>query len=92
MTCKDYSIAKDDDIAAYIVMRKRKYRKRRKRGRGKPYIRKNKDFFWGRRPYLRKNKVYFSEDRKRNQRGDGIFGTILSTALSLVGETAKVFK
>ena len=72
-------------------MRNRKYRKKRKRGRGKPYIRKNKDYFWGRRQYLKK-KVYFSEGRKRNQRGDGIFGTILSTALSLVGETAKVLK
>ena len=92
MTCKDYSIAKDDDIAAYIVMRKRKYRKRRKRGRGKPYIRKYKVYFRGRRPYLRKHKVYFGECRKRSQRGDSIFGTILSTALPLVGEIVKVFK
>ena len=87
MTCKDYSIAKDDDIAAYIVMRKR-----RKRGRGKPYIRKYKVYFRGRRPYLRKHKVYFGECRKRSQRGDSIFGTILSTALPLVGEIVKVFK
>ena len=65
-------------------MRKRKYRKRRKRGRGKPYIRKNKVYFGGRRPYLRKNKVYFNEGGKRSQRGDGIFGTILSTALPLL--------
>ena len=44
-------------------MRKRKYRKRRKEGRGKPYIRKNKVYFGGRRPYLRENKVYFGEGR-----------------------------
>ena len=68
MTYKDYSIAKDDDIAAYIVMRKRKYRKRRKRDPGKPYIRKNKVYFGGRRLYLRKNEVYFGEGRKRSQR------------------------
>ena len=37
-------------------MRNRKYRKKRKRGRGKPYIRKNKDYFWRRRPYLKKKK------------------------------------
>ena len=73
-------------------MRKRKYRKRRKRGQGKPYITKNKVYFGGRRPYLRKNKVYFGERRKRSQRGDGIFGTILSSALPLVGEIVKVFK
>ena len=73
-------------------MRKRKYRKRRKTGQGKPYIRKNKVYFGGRRPYLRKNKVYFGEGRKRSQRGDGIFGANLSTALPLVGETVKVFK
>ena len=70
-------------------MRKRKYRKRRKRGRGKPYIRKKKVYFGGRRPYLRKNKVYFGEGI---QRGDGIFGTILTTALPLVGELIKKFK
>ena len=42
-------------------MRKRKYNKRRtrKRGPGKPNIRKNKVYFEGRRSYLRKNKVYF---------------------------------
>ena len=45
-------------------MGKRRYRKRRKRDRGKPYIRKNK-FGGGRRPYLRNNKVYFSEGRKK---------------------------
>ena len=73
-------------------MRKRKYRKRRKRGRGKLYIIKNKNYFGGRRPHLRKTKVYFSEGRKRNQRGCGIFGTILSTALPIVGEIVKVFK
>ena len=49
-------------------------------------------YFGGRRPYLRKNKVYFGEGRKRSQRGDGIFGTVLSTALPLVGEIVKVFK
>ena len=73
-------------------MRKRKYRKRRKRGQEKPYITKNKVYFGGRRPYLRKNKVYFGEGRKRSQRGDSIFGTVLSTALPLVGEIVKVFK
>ena len=59
-------------------MKKRKSRKRRKRDRVKPYI--------------RKNKVYFGEGRKRSQRGDSIFGKILSTALPLVGEIVKVFK
>ena len=73
-------------------MRKKKYRKRRKRGRGKPYIRKNKSYFGERRPYLKKNNVCFGEDRKRSQIGDGIFGTILLTALPLVGEIVKVFK
>ena len=73
-------------------MRKRKYRTRRKRSRGKPYIRKSKFYFGGRRHYLRKIKVYFGECRKRSQRRDGIFGTILSTALPLVGEIVKVFK
>ena len=73
-------------------MRKRKYRKRRKRSRGKPYIRKNKVYFGGRRPYLRKNRVYFSEGRKRSQTGDGIFGKILLTAQPLVGTIVKVFK
>ena len=92
MTYKDYSIARDDDIANLIVMRKRKYRNRRKNGRGKPYIRKNKVYFGGRRQYLRKNKVYLGEDRKRSQRGDGIARTVLSTALPLVGEIVKVFK
>ena len=72
-------------------MRKRKYRKRRKRGREKPYIRKNRVYFGGRRSYLRKNKVYFGEGRKRSQKGDCIFGTILSTTLPLVGEIIKVF-
>ena len=92
MTHKGYSIAKDEDIAAQIVMRKRKYRKRTKRDQGKPYIRKNKFYFEGRRPYLRKNKIYFGEGIKRIQRGDGIFGTILMTAPPLVGETVKAFK
>ena len=41
---------------------------------------------------LKKNKVYFSEGRKRSKTGDGIFGTILLTALPLVGEIVKVFK
>ena len=71
---------------------KSKYRKRRKRGQGKPYIRKNKVYFRVRRPYLIKNKIYFGDGGKRSQRGDGIFGTILSTALPLVGEIVKVFK
>ena len=70
-------------------MRKRKYRKR---DRGKSYIRKNKVYFGGRRPYLRKNKIYFGEGIKRIQRGDSIFGTILTTALPLVGENIKAFK
>ena len=73
-------------------MRKRKYRKRRKRGWGKLYIRKNEVFWGGRRPYLKKNKVYFGNGRKRSQRGDNIFGTTLSTAPTLVGEIVKVFK
>ena len=45
-------------------MRKRKYRKRTKKDREKPYIRRNKLFFWGRWPYLRKHKIYFGEGRK----------------------------
>ena len=73
-------------------MRKRKYRKKRKRGQGKPYIRKNKVYLEGRRPNLRKNKVYFAEGRKKSQGRDGILGTILSTALLLVREIVKVFK
>ena len=72
-------------------MRKRKYRKRRKRGWGKPYIRKT-FILGGRRPYLRKKKVYFGEGRKKSQRGNGIFGAILLTALPLVGEIVKLFK
>ena len=35
---------------------------------------------------------YFGEGRNRSQRGGGIFGTIFSTALPLVGEIVKVFK
>ena len=73
-------------------MRKRKYRKRRKRDQWKPYIRKNKVYFGERRRYLRKHKVYFGEGRKRSQRGHGTFGTILSTALPLVGEIVTIFK
>ena len=73
-------------------MRKRKYRKIKKRNHGKLYIRKNKVYFGGRRPYLRKYKVYFGEGRERSQRGVGIFGTILSTALLFIGEMVKVFK
>ena len=64
-------------------MRKREYRKRRKGGRGKSYVRKNKVYFGGRRPYLRKNEVYFAEGI---QRRNGIFGRILTTALPLVEE------
>ena len=67
-------------------MRKRKYRKRRKKDRGKPYARKNKVYFGGTRPYLRKNKNYFG---KGIQRGNSIFGIILTTALPLVGELIK---
>ena len=73
-------------------MEKENIEKRRKRGRGKTYIRKNKVYFERRRPYLRKNKMYFGEAIKRIQRGKGIFGTILTTALPLVGETVKEFK
>ena len=73
-------------------MRKTKYRKRRKRDRGKPYIRKNKVYIGERRPYVRKSKVCFGEGRKRSQIGDAIFETILSTALPLVEEIVKVFK
>ena len=51
-----------------------KIEKRRKRGRGKLNIRKNKVYFVGRSPYLRKHKVYFGEGRKRSQRGHGIPG------------------
>ena len=72
--------------------RKIKYRKRRKRGRGKLYIRKQKVYFGERTPYLRKNYTCFGEGRKRSQRADGIFGINLSTALPLVGEIVKVFK
>ena len=73
-------------------MRKRKYRKRRKRCREKPYIRKSKVCLGRRRSYLRKNEVYFGEGRKGSQRGDSIFGTILPTALPLVGEIVKLFQ
>ena len=69
-----------------------KIEKRRKRGRGKLNIRKNKVYFVGRSPYLRKHKVYFGEGRKRSQRGHVYLGNILSTALPLVGEIVKVFK
>ena len=58
-------------------MRKRKYRNIRKNGRGKPYIKKNRVYFGGRRRYLRKNKVYLGEGRKRSQTGDGIPRAIL---------------
>ena len=36
--------------------------------------------------------MYFGEAIKRIQTGNGIFGTILTTALPLVGETVKEFK
>ena len=49
MTHKDYNIGKVDNITVSIIMRKR-----RKRGQGKPYIRKNKVYFGGGSPYLRK--------------------------------------
>ena len=39
-----------------------------------------------------KNKIYFDDGEKRIQRGDGIFGTILLTALPLAGEIVKIFK
>ena len=57
-TSKDYSITKDDDITAKVVIRKVKYRKRRKTGHGKPYIRKNKVYFGGRRSYLKTKSVF----------------------------------
>ena len=40
-------------------MRKRKYRKRRKRDRGKPYMGKNKVDFWGRRQEKMEEKIKF---------------------------------
>ena len=54
MTYKDYSIAKDDNKAPQIVMRKIKYRryKKRKREQRKPYIRRDKVYFGKRRPYF----------------------------------------
>ena len=36
--------------------------------------------------------MYFGEAIKRIQRGNGTFGTIVMTALPLVGETVKEFK
>ena len=58
----------------------------------KPYItKKNNVYFGGGRPYLRKKKN-FGEGEKKSRRRDGISGTILPTALSLVGEIVKVFK
>ena len=67
-------------------MRKRKYRKRRKAGRGKPYVRKNKVYFGGRRPYLRKNKVYFGEGI---QRRNGIKKNVAKNPLvGQIGKTA----
>ena len=65
---------------------------KKKRGQGKPYIRKNKVYFGARRSYLRKNKIYFGLGIKKILRGDGIFGTILSTVLPLVGEIVKASK
>ena len=56
----------------------------------KKYI--EKVYFAGKRPYLRKNKVYFGEGRKRSQRRDNIFETILSTGLPLVGEIVRIFQ
>ena len=73
-------------------MRKRKYRKRRKRGWGKPHIRKTTFILGGKKAIFNKKKVYFGEDRKKSRRGEGIFGKILSTALPLVGQIVKVFK
>ena len=67
-------------------------KKKKKRGQGKPYIRKNKVHFWARRSYLRKNKIYFGLGIKKILRGDGTFGTILSTVLPLVGEIVKASK
>ena len=71
-------------------MRKRKNRK--KRGWGKPYIKKKNSLSLGKGPYLRKNKVSFGEGRKRSQREDGIVGTILLAVPALVWEIVKVFK
>ena len=55
-------------------------------------LEKTKFIFGGRRPCLRKNKIYFGEGIKRSQRRDGIFGTILKTALPLIGKIVKGFK
>ena len=68
---------------------KRGYRKRRKRGWGKSYIRKN-GLLLGKAIF--KIKKYFAERRKNSQREDGLFGKILLTALPLVGEFVKVLK
>ena len=61
-------------------MRKKNIEKEKKEAKEYRILEKTV-YFGGRRPYLRKNKVYFNEGRKRSQRGDSIFGTILSTAL-----------
>ena len=60
--------------------RKIKYRKRTKRGRGKPYIRKNNVYFGGRRTYLRKNKVYFSDAEKEAKRREYIRNNLFDRA------------
>ena len=67
-------------------------RKRRKRDQGRPYIRKKQSLFSGKKAIFKKKKVYFGERIKKIQRGNGIFRTILTTALPLVGEIVKAFK
>ena len=92
MTYKVYGIAKDYDIAAQIFPRNRKYRKRTKRVQRKPLILEKTKFILGEEGHNLKKKVYFDEGRKRSQRENSLFGTILLTLLPLVGEIAKVFK
>ena len=74
-------------------MRKRKYRKKKEKAAEENRIlEKTKFIFLGGKPYLRKNKFFFSEGIKSIQRENGIFGTILTTALPLVAEILKAFK
>ena len=80
------------DIRSVNNHRKKKIQKKKKKRPRKTVHQKKQIYFGGRRPYLRNNKVYFGEGIKKSQRGDGIFGTILLTALLLVGEIVKVFK
>ena len=93
MTCKDYNIAKDDDNRSVISHEKKKILKIKEKEVEQNFmLEKTKFIFGGRRPCLRKNKIYFGEGIKRSQRRDGIFGTILKTALPLIGKIVKGFK